>query len=135
MKDKKKENLKNLFIADLNLLNNDPGYVGEILNAYDGSTLEETQEEGKEIINKIIFNAMMEVKKNQMDEKLSKASLFLSKIKKSTENQLSSIQNIFNEKSPAFQVNFRELKNVNENDALNILKDIELLDILDNYDL
>jgi hypothetical protein len=127
----RKEHLKNLFLSEIELIQcNDPTHVNELLRE-EGYDAEEVGKEGQSLIAKIKLKAAIENQSSIMKNKVEQAKLLLKKIQTSTEEGLTSIQERLNKKASAFQLNFRELKEINEADALRILNNMELLDILD----
>ncbi len=126
----RKEHLKNLFLSEIDLINNDPDYANEILKEA-GYNPEDLKKEGQDIVAKIKLKAGIEAKASIMKDKLEKAKAFLATLQSSTEDTLISIQERLNKKAPSFQFNFRDLKELNEADALKILNSMEILDFLD----
>lgn len=120
------------FIKSLEiLLENDEGFAEEYLssNGYDPKV------EGIEFENfaqKIILQKKAELAKHKLASKLERAKTIFKEIISSTDSSLGKIQELLNPQlAKKYSLNFRELKDMKESEAMKILTDIEILEILE----
>lgn len=131
MNKKSNEEIINFWKSFESLLQNDEKFADQYLEnrGYDPET------EGsriKNMVSKLIFKRKAEFAKNSLASTYERARNMLRKISRSTDNELKNIQSLINEKSASkYSLNFRDLKEMNEEEAIKILTDIEILELLE----
>lgn len=113
------------------LLKNDEGFAEEYLSSkgYDPEIL---GIEFENIAQKFVLQKKAEFAKKQLISKLDRAKSMLKKITTSADTGLDIIQELLNPKlAKKYALNFRELKEMKESEAIKILTDIEILEILE----
>lgn len=131
MKNKANEESINFFKSIEALLKNDEGFAEEYIasRGYDPNYI------GSEIENfahKAIIQKKAKYAKMELNFKLERAKVFYKQIKSSTESGISKIQELLNPQLlEKYELNFRELKQMKETEAMKILSDIEILEILE----
>lgn len=135
MKDKINEESLNFIKSYEALLKNDEGFAEEYLisKGYDPEILGIDFEN---IAHKFILLKKAASARKQLSSKLNRAKSVLQKMSLSTEEGLNRIQQLLNPQlAKKYALNFRELKEMKESEAIKILTDIEILEILEKeYD-
>lgn len=91
---------------------------------------------GQELANKLILKAKASVMRAELQLRFQTAKATLSMISQLGEQGLDKIQSLFEQKfGKRYSLNFRDLKNMNPEEATNILSDIEILEFLEKEKL
>ncbi len=131
MKNKSNEESLNFIKSIETLLKNDEGFAEEYLSSrgYDPEVL------GIEFENsahKLILQKKAALAKKQLISKMDRAKSLLEKITSSAGAKLDEIQKLLNPQLvKKYALNFRELKEMKESEAMKILTDIKILEILE----
>lgn len=135
MDDSKKKELINYLLSESNLINSSDEYVKSLLQE-EGMNYDKLKSEGSEVIAKLMLKARAVAAKEDLVEILNKAKAKLALLQQVGDVATNKIQELFNAKfGQKYAFNFRDLKNLNEKDALSILSDFEILDFLENQKL
>lgn len=131
MKNKVKEESLN-FIKSLEaLLQNDEKFAEEYLslNGYDPNVV---AIEFESFAQKLILQKKAELAKQKLISKLERAKTIFNEIVSSTGEKVGQLQELLNpELAKKYSLNFRDLKEMKESEAMKILTDIEILEILE----
>lgn len=132
MDDSKKKELINYLLSESNLINSSDEYVKAALQE-EGFNYDKLKSEGSEVIAKIMLKAKATAAKQDLAEMLTRAKAKFALLQHVSDATTSKIQELFNAKfGQKYAFNFRDLKNMNEKDAISILSDFEILDFLEN---
>lgn len=120
------------FIKSLEaLLQNDEGFAEEYLslNGYDPNVV---ALEFESFAQKLILQKKAELAKQKLISKLERAKKIFDEIVSSTGERVGKLQELLNpELAKKYSLNFRDLKEMKESEAVKILTDIEILEILE----
>lgn len=132
MDDSKKKELINYLLSESNLINSSDEYVKAALQE-ERFNYDKLKSEGSEVIAKIMLKAKATAAKQELAEMLTTAKAKFALLQHVSDATTSKIQELFNAKfGQKYAFNFRDLKNMNEKDAISILSDFEILDFLEN---
>lgn len=132
MDDSKKKELINYLLSESNLINSSDEYVKAALQE-EGFNYDKLKSEGSEVIAKLMLKAKAVAAKQDLAEMLKAARAKFVQLQQISDATTNKIQELFNAKfGKKYAVNFRELKNMSEKDAISILSDFEILDFLEN---
>jgi hypothetical protein len=121
----------NLLKAESDSIMKDEGSLKSSLteSGYDYVKLQIT---GKELASKLLLKAKAAVVRAEQQEQLAKIRVALSTLGSLTERNLDKLQSLFQQKfGQRYALNFRELKEMNADEAASILSDIEVLEFLE----
>lgn len=132
MDDSKKKELINYLLSESNLINSSDEYVKSALQE-EGFNYDKLKSEGSEVIAKLMLKARAVAAKQDLGEMLKAAKAKFAQLQQVSDATANKIQELFNAKfGQKYAFNFRDLKNMNEKDAISILSDFEILDFLEN---
>jgi hypothetical protein len=135
MENSKKKELINYLLSESHLLDSSEQYLDSVLMGF-GYKQDELKEEGNEVVAKLFLKAKAQTAKEELLNILKNAKSKLAQLKITEETTLGKIQELFERKYAAkYAFNFRDIKQMNEKDALSILADLEILDFLDQQNL
>ncbi|MFC4874164.1 hypothetical protein [Negadavirga shengliensis] len=120
------------FIKSLEtLLKNDEGFAEEYLssNGYDPNVV---AIEFESFAQKLVLQKKAELAKQKLISKLERAKTIFNEIVSSADESIGKLQELLNpELTKKYSLNFRDLKEMKESEAMKILTDIEILEILE----
>jgi|GEM_PF-5132840 len=132
MDDSKKKELINYLLSESNLINSSDEYVKAALQE-EGFNYDKLKSEGSEVTAKLMLKARAVGAKQDLAEMLKAAKAKFVQLQQVSDATTNKIQELFNAKfGQKYAFNFRDLKNMSENDAISILSDFEILDFLEN---
>jgi hypothetical protein len=132
MDDSKKKELINFLLSESNLINSSDEYVKAVLQE-EGFNYDKLKSEGSEMIAKLMLKARAVGAREDLAEMLKAAKAKFVQLQQVNDATTNKIQELFNAKfGQKYAFNFRDLKNMSENDAISILSDFEILDFLEN---
>jgi hypothetical protein len=132
MDDSKKKELINYLLSESNLIDVNDEYVKSFLEE-EGFNFDKLKSEGSDMIAKQMLKARALAAKEKLNAMLISAKAKLTQLQSVSDATTNKIQELFNAKfGQKYAFNFRDLKNMNEKDAVSILSDFEILDFLEN---
>lgn len=89
---------------------------------------------GQELASKLILKTKAAIIRVQQEDRFMKAKSKFKAISNLGERNLDKLQSLFQEKfGTRYALNFRDLKNMNADEAVDILNDIEILEFLEKH--
>ena len=86
----------------------------------------------KDFVSKFIIKEKASMQRSSLSETFTRAGNALKKISQAAESDIKNLQTLFDEKlASKYALNFRELKEMDPEEAIKILTDIEILEILE----
>jgi ATP-dependent Clp protease ATP-binding subunit ClpA len=131
MKGKSHKETVNFLKSLESLLQNDAEFASQYLESR-GFDPESTSNSIEEMTSKLILKKKAELAKASLQNTFERAKKMLVKIAESSASELKGIESLFNEKiQKEYALNFRDLKSMDKAEALKILNDIEILELLE----
>lgn len=133
MDNSKKKELINFLLSESQLIDSNEEVVKTLLQE-EGFDYEKLKSQGSELITKALIKSHAASARQQLSNTLAQAKTALDKLRQSSETASNKIQELLQAKfGDKYAFNFRDLKNMNEKDALSILSDFEILDFLEKH--
>ncbi len=134
MNNSQRKELLNYLLSESHLIDTSDQYLESVLTEY-GYDAGELKAEGNDLVAKLFLKAKAQLAKKELLEIINSAKEKLLSLKQADDIVISRIQELFDQKySARYSLNFRDLKQMSEKDALSILSDLEILDFLDKLD-
>ena len=129
--DEPKKSFLNLLKSESDLIKSDQQSIKSYLEA-EGYDYEKLSGEGQEVANKLFLRAAATAKRIELEQRLNQAKEMWLSIRSVPERKLESLQALFQKRhGDKYALNFRDLKNMSEDEAVNILTDLEILEFLE----
>lgn len=130
--DETRKSFLNLLKSASDLIGADPESVKNYLEQ-EGYDYDKLRKSGEDLGNKLLLRAQAAGKRAALEERVNRARLMILSVKGLPERKLDNMQALFQQKygNRYAKVNFRDLKNMTEDEALSILSDIEILEFIE----
>src|SRR5690606_26610647 len=134
MKDFQRKQILNYLLSESDLIDTSDQYSKSVLKEY-GYNVDALKVEGNELVAKLFLKAKAQSAKQELHDIITRAKAKLARLQQAEDSAISKVQELFNQKYAAkYSLNFRDLKQMNEEDALSILSDLEILDFLNSQE-
>jgi hypothetical protein len=135
MKNSKTKEFIKYLLSENHLMDSSQQYLASVLKEY-GYNYHQLKAEGNEVAAKLFLKLQAQAAKQKLLSTVNDAKSKLKKLKTTEERTLQKIQELFEKKyASKYTLNFRDLKKMNEEDALSILADLEILEFLDQHNI